>query len=133
MAAFVSAWAALGTASTSTTTATAFATTLTSAFAAVFTGLVSTLLVGCRCVCGSGLIADFGCTLSIVATVAIARWAIATVTTVVALWTFTARRALGALLVAASVLCASGLQTHVCALWLAFSIKTFAAALILTL
>lgn len=125
--------ATLGAASTSTPATTTFAASLTSAFATVLTGLVVTFL---RLRCGvyrSRFVAHLRRTLSVLAALAITRRAVASVTPVVTLRTLAAGSAVGALFVAASVLRASSLQTHVYALWLTFGIKTLAVALTLTL
>lgn len=133
MAVLVRAWAALRAASTATSTTTTFAASLTSPFAAILAGLVVAFLRLRCCVCRSGFVVHFGSALGVLAALAVTRWAVASVTTVVALRTLATGRAVWALFVTTSVLCASSLQTHICALWLSFGVKTLAVALALTL
>ena len=114
---FIGTWAALGAASTATAT--------TATFASILTGLTIALLGLHDNACRSCFVTNFWCALAVIATLAVARWSVTTVTTFIAFRTFTTRSALGALLVASSVLLTWGLQTYVSAWCLAFGVKAF--------
>lgn len=122
LAIFVTAWAALRAASTTATTSTSFTS--------ILTGFIATVLGGSGYICCSCVVTRFGRALGVLVAFGVARWSVAAVTPVRA---FATGRTFGARFVTATVMSASGLQTHVIDGWLYFPIKTLATALTLTL